>query len=165
MMGPQDERRLRRRIIRIYTVTSALYFLLGAGLVWQSYAQTRVSPTVFYERPIRVPTGNDDNAVNAYYDYLMLRNLRSLGETWVHPNPLVLGWVYLWLAFLLGIFYFLMFAWYARRTRGDLYPVEVYNVISERGGPVDPFNWALYAVLLSYMLYYSVQDILFGQFY
>jgi hypothetical protein len=30
---------------------------------------------------------------------------------------------------------------------------------------VDPFNWAVYTILVTYMIYYTVVNILFGQFY
>ena len=53
-----------------------------------------------------------------------------------------------------------------RRHQGDLYPVEVYNAyITERGGPIDSFNWATYAILLTYMAYYTVINLIFGQYY
>jgi hypothetical protein len=62
--------------------------------------------------------------------------------------------------------YFFAFAWYARRRSGDLYPVEVFNgIITERNGPVDPFNYAVWAILGIYIVYYTVIQVLYGQLY
>jgi hypothetical protein len=103
--------------------------------------------------------------VKAYFDYLKLRHWATVKETYV-GDPDTVATMYGLIAVALVLFYYLTFAWFARLKTGDLYPVEVYNGrIAERGGPVDPFNWATYTVLVAYMLFYTVVNVLFGQMY
>ena len=112
-----------------------------------------------------VPTGSDDEAVQNYYDYLDYRHLAYLHET-TTIDRVDLTTIYGILGGILIIFYFFVTAWGARRSKADLYPVEVYNgYLSERGGPVDPFNIAVYAILFCYMVYYTVIQLIYGQYY
>ncbi len=159
------DRRLQRRLRRFYAVTAILYALLGLLFIQRAMAQTRVPVSVYTNDIEPVPTGNDDETVMRYYDYLYLRHLRNFQETYF-TNPLLLSWVYGVLGAGLLVIYAFTFGWYSRRLHHDLYPVEVYNgYIAERGGPVDPFNWAVYGVLLAYMAYYTVTCVVFGQQY
>ncbi len=44
--------------------------------------------------------------------------------------------------------------------------MEVYNgYITERGGPVDSFNWATYAILVGLVIAYVVWNLIYGQMY
>jgi hypothetical protein len=160
-------RLLRRRIDRIFLLTVVLYVALGLVAAAGAVAQQRSNP-VFpeYGKPTAtVPTGSDDKSVEDFYHYNQLRELIKVNETYVFDTETFLTYYGL-----IGIglisFYFLTFSWYARLKTGDLYPTEVYNgYIAERGGPVDPFNWAVYAILLAYMLYYTFVMVTFGQQY
>ncbi len=171
MSGLSAERTQRagRLMGRVFLITVVLYGLLGVVLVYQAYAQQTLSsvyPVPGTVLSVPIPTGNDDKTVNAYYDYLALRHVGTLNETY-HIDVYYIGTMYLVIGTGLIVFYFLTFAWYARtRRQGDLYPVEVYNAyITERGGPVDSFNWATYAILLIYMTYYTVINLVLGQYY
>lgn len=168
-MIPRKYQRAGRIITTFFVVSAVLYAALGGVLVYQAYAQqTRswVIPTP--NKPIfdKVPTGSDDAAVNAFFDYNNLRHVSSLEETYI-INPYYWGTMYLVIGVILIVSYFLTFAWYSRlRTHGDLYPVEVYNAyLTERGGPIDTFNWVVWSVLLTYMVYYTVINLMFGQYY
>lgn len=160
--------RVGRVITTFFVVSAVLYAALGGALVYQAYAQqTRswVIPTP--NKPIMtVPTGSDDAAAKAFFDYLTLRHVSSLEEQYI-VDPYYVGTMYLLIGGILLVSYFLAFTWYARRRNdGDLYPVEVYNAyITERSGPIDTFNWVVWAVLLSYMAYYTVINLMFGQYY
>lgn len=164
----ERSRRLRKRLNLLFAITAVLYVLLGVALSIQAFAQQRLNP-VFSEvgnpttRP--VPTGSDDASVKAFYHYLDLRHLAVERETYV-GDPETAATYYGLIGVAIIIFYYFTFAWYARLKSGDLYPVEVYNgYIPERGGPVDRFNWATYTILVAYMVYYTVVNILFGQMY
>jgi hypothetical protein len=167
--SPEALQRAGKLIGRVFLITVIMYGLLGMLLVYQAYAQQTLS-SVYPVRgkvlPMSVPTGSNDQTVKAYYDYLTLRHVGTLNETY-HIDWYYFGTMYLVIGTGLIVFYFLTFAWYARsRRQGDLYPVEVYNAyITERGGPVDSFNWAVYAILLIYMLYYTVINLILGQYY
>ncbi len=152
---------------RIYVAGVVFYLLLGLLLTIPAYAtENTLNPIA----PVpgsthNVPTGSDDASVQAYYDYLNLEHSNSLKETYLYnwQNFLI---TYALIAAALISLYFFSFAWYARRRTGDLYPVEVFNgFITERGGPVDPFNYAVYAILGIYMVYYVVIQLLYGQIY
>lgn len=168
-MSAEKTFKVRKAISRFFVVTIVIYGLLGSLLVYQASAQQTLS-TVY---PVPgtmlkggVPTGSDDVTVNKYYDYLALRHLGTLQETYGY-NWYYFNTMYLVIGTGLIVFYFLTFAWYARtRHQGDLYPVEVYNAyITERGGPVDSFNWAVYSILGVYMVYYSAINLILGQYY
>jgi hypothetical protein len=167
-MSPQRLHRLGRRISAVFAITAVLYALLGGLIVYQASAQQTLSsvfPTL--NKPhVRVPTGSDDKSVNAFFDYNALRHVATLDETYIN-NGYYWGTMYLIIGMILISVYFLAFAWFAKvRKGGDLYPVEVYNAyLAERGGPVDAFNWVVYAILLSYMVVYSVINIIGGQYY
>lgn len=156
-----------RWVARLYILAAALYVLLGFVLIAHAYARGQeINPMIpVPSQYTDVPTGSDDAAVQAYYDYLNYRHLENLEQTYTW-SPLTLTTAYGILGGILVIFYFLVLAWHARRSRGDLYPVEVFNgYLSERGGPVDAFNWAVYAILLGFMIYYTVVNVIFGQYY
>ena len=165
---PATVQRIARYMTAIMIATAVLYAALGAFVIAQAYAQQTYSwvlPTL--NKPyLKVPTGADDASVKAFFDYNQLRHVASLQETYF-IDPYYLGTMYLVIGVVLLIFYFLTFAWFARlRTRGDLYPVEVYNAyLTERGGPVDMLNWVAYAVLLCYMATYTVVNLIGGQYY
>ncbi len=156
-----------RWVARLYVLAAVLYVLLGFTLIANAYARGQeVNPMIPVPSEYTdVPTGSDDEAVEAYYDYLNYRHLDELNQTYLF-DPLGITTIYGILGGILVISYFFAFAWHARMSRGDLYPVEVFNgYLSERGGPVDPFNWAVYAILIAYMVYYTVVHLIFGQYY
>jgi hypothetical protein len=149
-------------------MTAVMYVVFGAFIIYRAYAQQTYSwviPTL--NKPyLKVPTGSDDKAVTAFFDYNQLRHIASLQETYF-MDPYYLGTMYLIIGVVLLIFYAVAFSWFARRrNQGDLYPVEVYNAyITERSGPVDMLNWVVYVVLLSYMVTYTVVNLIGGQYY
>ena len=152
---------------RIYVITVITYVLLGLLLTIPAYAtENTANPIVPIPGPsVSVPTGSDDVSVLAYYDYLNLRHANSLKETYNYDWQTFLV-TYGLIAAVLIAFYFFVFAWYARRRRSDLYPVEVYNgFITERGGPVEPFNYAAWSILGIYMIYYVAIQLTYGQLY
>lgn len=163
-----DYGKLGRRVRTVMVLSAVLYAILGGVLIYQAWAQQTLSWVYPTPNPpfMKVPTGSDDAAVKAFFDYNNLRHVATLQETYF-VNGYYLGTMYLVIGSLLIVFYFLTFAWFARlRSRADLYPVEVYNAyLTERGGPVDNFNWFVYVVLLSYMVYYTVINLLGGQYY
>jgi hypothetical protein len=111
------------------------------------------------------PKGSSDAVVEQYYDYLRLQNYGDLGQTWKWSWTHILDALGFGAAFLV-VLYFFIFAWFARRRRGDLYPVEVYNgYITERNGSVDAFNWAVYALIAIYAVTYIAMSLRFGQLY
>jgi hypothetical protein len=152
---------------RVYAGGVLVYLILGALLAVPAYAtENTLSPLVPVPGSSRnVPTGSDDASVLAYYDYLNLRHANSLKETYLYDWQGFLVTYALIAAALISL-YFFAFAWYARRRAGDLYPVEVYNgFLTERNGPVDAFNYAVWAILGIYMVYYTVIQLLYGQLY
>ena len=165
---PTSVKRIARYITAIMIATAALYAALGVFMIAQAYAQQTYSwvlPTL--NKPyLKVPTGADDASVKAFFDYNQLRHLASLQETYF-LDPYYLGTMYLVIGVVLLIFYMVSLSWFSRqRSRGDLYPVEVYNgYLTERSGPVGALNWVMYAVLLSYMIVYTVVNLIGGQYY
>lgn len=164
----ERSRRLRRRLNRIFAVTAVLYVLLGVVLTVNAFAQQRrnpIVPEVGKPTVTAVPTGSDDKSVNDYFRYLALRHIALERETYV-GDPATVATYFGLVGVALISFYYFTFAWYARMRTSDLYPVEVYNgYIAERGSPVDPFNWATYTIIVAYMAYYTLMNILYGQFY
>jgi hypothetical protein len=158
-----------RVVARVMIAATVLYALMGVFIVFEAYAQQTYSwvlPTVNKPHPRVVPTGADDKAVNAFYDYDQLRHVASLSETYF-MDPYYLTTMYLVFGVVIVCFYGLTYAWLARhQSRGDLYPVETYNAyLTERNGPIDAFNWILWAILLSYMVVYTVVNLIGGQYY
>lgn len=151
---------------RLYVLSVGIYALLAAIFTGLAYAQPRSTvvplPSQSFLRP---PSGSSDAVVERYFKYLHLQNLGNIGQTQG------INWVGILDAFAFGaaflvILYFLVFAWFARRRSGDLYPVEVYNgYITERNGGIDAFNWAAYAVILIYGVFYIAMSLRFGQIY
>jgi hypothetical protein len=170
-MNPAPRTRIQRTyryVAAIMVGTAFMYAVFGGVIVYRAYAQQTYSwviPTL--NKPyLTVPTGADDKSVNAFFDYNQLRHIASLQETYF-VDPYYLGTMYLVIGAVLIIFYALALSWFARlRSRGDLYPVEVYNgYITERSGPVDVLNWVVYAILLCYMLTYTAVNLIGGQYY
>ncbi|HEY5527821.1 MAG TPA: hypothetical protein VIL51_00015 [Thermoleophilia bacterium] len=159
--------RASRVVRRIYIIGVVFYLLLGVILAVPAYAtENSLNPIAPVPgSSFNVPTGSDDASVLAYYDYLNLQHSNSLKETYLYDWQDFLV-TYALIAAALIALYFFAFAWYARRSSGDLYPVEVFNgFITERGGPVDPFNWAAWSILGIYMVYYTVIQVIYGQLY
>lgn len=165
--------RLTRRVKTFYMVTVAIFLLLTLFVSMQAIAQNETTTTLpsltgAANNPgpyASVPTGSDDATVRQYYHYLDLRRLQGFHEMYVF-NPVWLGWGYGVLGATLIVLYLFVFAWYTRQRKEDLYPVEVYNgYITERAGPVDAFNLALYAILVGLMIAYTVWNIVYGQMY
>jgi hypothetical protein len=157
----------RHGIVRFYLAGAAVYLLLGALLAVPAYAtENTLNPIApVPAHTTKVPTGSDDASVRAYYEYLNLEHASSLKETY-HFNWQNFMVVYALLAAALVSLYFFAFAWYAKRRSGDLYPVEVYNgLLTERAGPIDAFNYAVWAILGIYMVWYLVLQLIYGQIY
>jgi hypothetical protein len=160
--------RLVKRVRGVYLVTVALYVLLGFVLISAAYAQqasqSELLP-VHSNTTMKVPTGSSDRTVQSYFHYLQLQELGGMSERYV-INPVGLIEMYGGGGVILVSLYFLMFAWYARLKRDDLYPVEVYNgYITERGGKIDAFNYAVWAVMLAYAVAYISLSLIYGQIY
>ncbi len=159
--------RKSRGVIRFYLAGAVIYLFLGALLAVPAYAtENTLNPIVpVPAHTTRVPTGSDDASVKAYYDYLALEHASSLKETY-HFNWQNFIVTYALIAVVLISLYFFAFAWYARRRSGDLYPVEVFNgLLTERAGPVDAFNYAVWSILGIYMIWYIVLQLIYGQIY
>ena len=158
---------LPRRLRKAYIIIVIAYVALGFVFVAQTYATAyeRLGPQLPSSPVVKVPTGNDDKTVEAYYDYLQLRHLQQQNQTYT-VNSLALLITYSVLGAVLLIFSALVWSWYSRRRRDSagLYPVEVYNgYIAERNGPVDAYTLANYAVMLAFSAFYVWWDIVFGQ--
>lgn len=156
-----------RGVYRVYIAGVVLYLLLGGLLAYPAYAtENTLNPVApVPASTMNVPTGSDDASVLAYYDYLNLQHAGTLTETYNYnwQNFLV---TYMMIAAALISLYFFAFAWYARRRSADLYPVEVFNgFITERNGPVDAFNYGVWTILVIYMIYYTVIQLIYGQIY
>jgi hypothetical protein len=151
---------------RLYLLSVLMYALLASVFVAMAWASTQSVtvplPSKLFLAP---PAGSSDAAAEQYFDYLHLQNIGNLGQNsgqnWFGLTE-AMGFG---AAFLIAL-YFLVFAWFSRRRSGDLYPVEVYNgYITERNGGVDPFNWAVYAIVLIYAIFYISVSLRFGQIY
>jgi hypothetical protein len=163
----RQHRRGTHGIVRFYLAGAAIYLLLGALLAVPAYAtENTLNPIApVPAHTTKVPTGSDDASVRAYYDYLNLEHASTLKETY-HFNWQNFMVVYALIAAALVSLYFFAFAWYAKRRSGDLYPVEVYNgLLTERAGPIDAFNYAVWAILGIYMVWYLVLQLIYGQIY
>ena len=155
--------KLPRRVIHIYVVTVVAYAVLGAVLLASAYATAEIPNSISVTPLKAVPTGNSDEVIQQYYDYLWLRHLETYTQTYA-INPVLMIIIYAILGAVLVLTYFFTYAWYARLPKGDLYPVEVFNgYLSERGSPVDAFNWAMYAILATFMVWYIIWNLIFGQ--
>jgi hypothetical protein len=156
------------RIRKFYALTVIAYLILGIVLVGVAYAQTSSLSSVFPapgNSKLSVPRGSTDAEAKAYFDYLQLQAYGGLHETY-SINIVTVIEFYGVGGIVLVTTYFFMFAWYARLNRDDLYPVEVYNgYVTERGGPVDPFNWAVWAIMVIYAIAYIAISITYGQLY
>jgi hypothetical protein len=164
------EKRLRaKRVVKAAVIaTTILYVISGGLLIGAAYAQqTRSSIFPAPNKPImKVPTGSGDAAVKAFFDYDNLRHVSSLEETYI-VNPSDTPTMFLVAGVALIMFYVLAFSWSSDvHAKSDLYPVEVYNgYMAERGGPIGVFVWAGWAVALTYMTYYTVINLMYGQYY
>ncbi len=154
-----------RWVRKFYIYSAIAYVLLGFAFVGQAYAWERMGAPISTTPVIKVPTGNDDRTVEAYYDYLQLRHLQQQTETYsIQATPLLI--TYGVLGGTLLVLYSMVWMWYSKRRRDSagLYPVEVYNgYIAERGGPVEPFTYANYTLMVAFSAFYVWWDIVFGQ--
>jgi|WetSurMetagenome_2_1015567.scaffolds.fasta_scaffold618689_1 hypothetical protein len=151
---------------RLYVFGAVAYIALGFVFVAQAYATWERMGAPITSTPVtKVPTGNDDKTVEAYYDYLQLRHLQQQTETYgVQATPLLITYGVLGATLL--ILFTMTWMWYAKRRSDSagLYPIEVYNgYIAERGGPVEAFTYANYAVMVAFSAFYVWWDIVFGQ--
>lgn len=151
---------------RLYVGAVISYVLLAVGVVAVAYAQPSEStiplPSHAFLKP---PSGSSDVVVERYFDYLHLQSIGNLKQTYgINWGGLLEAFSYG--AVFLILLYFFVYSWFARRRAGDLYPVEVYNgYVTERNGGIDPFNWALYAVIAAYAVFYIAMSLRFGQIY
>ncbi len=155
-----------RWLTRFYVWSVIAYVALGFVFVGQAYATwERMGAPITTQPVIKVPTGNDDKTVEAYYDYLQLRHLQNQNETYsVQATPLLI--VYGVLGGTLFILFTMVWMWYSKRRpdSAGLYPVEVYNgYIAERGGVVEPFTYANYGLMVAFSAWYVWWNIAFGQ--
>jgi hypothetical protein len=160
--------RTMKRIRQFYVLTVVIYLIMGVLLVGVAYAQQASQSWVFPTpgtTQLKVPTGSDDAQAQAYFNYLQLQTYAGIHETY-HVNVIALLEVYGVGGLVLGVLYLFMFAWYARLRTDDLYPVEVYNgYVTERGGPIDPFNWAVWTIMIIYAVAYIAVSLTYGQLY
>ncbi|MHB0867499.1 MAG: hypothetical protein ACYC6B_08655 [Thermoleophilia bacterium] len=158
----------KRYLRATYTLMALAYVLIGAVLIIEQKVRSRIPYFTDWPNSSEmqsVPSGSSDQDVTAYYSYLHSWSLSQVKETYFF-NPLLLTWVYATIGVIIIIFIFLSNAWYARYRQGDLYPVEVYNgYMSERGGKVEYFNWAVYIILGAFMVYYAATNLIYGQIY
>lgn len=162
------------RWARILFVTLLIVYLLGGLVVVQQAlaAQEEVQPSQSSIFPVpgngtlsRPPSGSDDRTVKSYFRYLDLQTYGTLPETY-HVSVVTMLEFYGVAGITIASLYFFTFAWYGRLKTRDLYPVEVYNgYIAERGNPVDPFNWFVWAVMLIYAVVYVAVSLTYGQLY
>lgn len=173
MMLIRGDDRLTRQVKTFYLVATAAFLLLMLFVSAQSVALGETTTTLPALQGAAnnpgpynsVPTGSDDATVRQYYHYLNLRVLGGYHEMY-GVNPFFLSWGFGAAVAILIVLYFFVFSWYARQRTQDLYPVEVYNgYITERAGPVDAFNYVLYAILAGLMVAYTVWNIIYGQMY
>lgn len=171
-MTPRATGRRRGKVWKaarmVYLGMAIVYVLTGFVIVAQAYAQAFPTASDTFPVPgsaIRPPAGSDDKAVTEYYRYLDLQAFGVEKETYHQDTKALLEMYGIGGITLISI-YFFAFAWYARSRHEDLYPVEVYNsYISERGGPIDPFNWAVWIVMFGYAVAYIAVTLVFGQLY
>lgn len=155
------------RIARtLYVLAVSMYVILALLFSAVALAQPRTSTVPLPSRTyLAPPSGSSDAVVEKYFDYLALQHLGNIEQT------TSVNWLGLMEAFSFGgafliILYFFIYAWFARRKTGDLYPLEVYNgYITERNGRVDAFNWALYVAIFVYGVFYIIVSLRFGQIY
>ena len=155
-----------RWVRRFYIYSVIAYIALGFVFVGQAYATwERMGGPITVHPVVKVPTGNDDKTVDAYYAYLQLRHLQQQTVTFnVQATPLLI--TYGTLGATLFVLYTMVFMWYSKRRSDSagLYPVEVYNgYIAERGGPVELFTYANYALMVAFSAWYVWWNIAFGQ--
>jgi len=159
-----------RRAQIIYLCLMLAYAVMGLLIVSIAYAQNNESSAspifpVPAETTVHPPSGSSDAVVDRYYRYLDIQNYAHLTETY-HLDVRGLLEFYGVAAMVIFILYFFVFIWYVRRKVDDLYPAEVYNgYISERGGPIDAFNWWSWAVMTVYAIAYIAVTMVYGQLY
>jgi hypothetical protein len=168
-MTPESSRhRTMRRIRKFYAFTVIAYLLTGIVLVGVAYAQQSSRSSVFPvpgNVRLQVPKGSTDQEAQDYFNYLQLQAYGGVRETY-RVNVVTFLEFYGVAGIVVGVLYLFMFTWYARLRRDDLYPVEVYNgYITERGGPIDPFNWAVWSIMLIYAIAYIAVSLMYGQLY
>jgi hypothetical protein len=116
-----------------------------------------------------MPTGDDAQTAQAYYDYLIAHDLalQAAGAQRTEINwtgPLSIAFF----AAILILFFMLYSLYFQQRTRRH---DELYGVVSfggnilERAGSIPLFERILWAAVVIYALYVTATDILFGQFY
>lgn len=147
------------------------YVAAGLGIVAQALAQpvqpsaSSITPVPGHPGITRPPAGSDDDTVKSYFHYLDVQTFGTITETY-HVNMVTLLEFYGVAGITIVSYYFFTFAWYGRLKTRDLYPVEVYNgYITERGNPVDPFNWCVWIVMLAYAFVYVAISLTYGQLY
>ncbi len=114
MVHSPFDRGLRRRLQFFYLLTASAFLILTLILVTGALAQAPTTtttggtttttmagpPTTAQQKPAavdpgpfhgKVPTGSDDATVEAYYNYLDVREFGALPETYT-INPVFYGW-------------------------------------------------------------------------
>jgi hypothetical protein len=116
-----------------------------------------------------MPTGDDAQTAQAYYDYLTAHALAAQAAVaprteiiWAGPLAIV------FFAAILILFFMLYSLYFQQRTRRH---DELYGVVSfggkilERAGGIPIFERVVWGGVVIYALYVTVTDILFGQIY
>jgi hypothetical protein len=116
-----------------------------------------------------MPTGDDAQTAQAYYDYLTAHALAAQASTAPHTQ---IDWTgplqILFFAALLIVFFMLYSLYFQQRTRRN---DELYGVVSfggkilERAGSIPLFERVVWGAVVLYALYVAVSDILVGQLY
>jgi hypothetical protein len=116
-----------------------------------------------------MPTGDDAQTAEAYYDYLMAHALAQQAAVaprteiiWAEPLSILFS------AAILIVFFMLYSLRFQQRSRRH---DELYGVVSfggsilERAGGIPVFERIVWSGIVIWALYVTVTDILFGQFY
>lgn len=114
-----------------------------------------------------MPTGNDPQTVQAYYDALLSKRLESVGADAVRLDLTSLAWAALFAFVLIGFFF--LYTWSFRRvhrSQGDLYGATRFGgAMLERIGRASKLSWAAWIGTVLYAAYFFVDHLLRGQYY
>jgi di/tricarboxylate transporter len=114
-----------------------------------------------------VPSGNTTAAAHAYYNYLWAQYLGS-----IPPDRTQLLWSGIFYEALFLVALTLLFYLYARyalrthRNRGEMYGIQSFaGSILERMGPMSVLEITIWVILILWVLYYIVTQIIGGYIY
>ncbi|MGE5224298.1 MAG: hypothetical protein ACM3PY_17820 [Omnitrophica WOR_2 bacterium] len=114
-----------------------------------------------------VPSGNTTEAAHAFYNYLWGNYLASIPA----PRTTILwsGPIYVALFVIVLTLFFYLYSRYANRVhrnKGEMYGIMSFaGSILERIGPLSVFEYFIWIVLILWVLYYIVTQIISGYIY